>query len=329
MNVLLVNIDSEFNIAIRKLYKHYNIPGNYVEMINIGMDGYPSNRYEYISGLGFDKVFVSNIFDVNMNKYEVVGCEDVTIGGIGSINPSMKLPPEIDELEPFYFDYEDTSYESVTRGCIRNCYFCKVPKYEGKLVFKNTVEKVVGKHRKAKFLDNNILAYEKHMDVFEYLIGHDIRCDFNQGLDFRLANHENTEMLSRLNYNGDYIFAFDDPKYQPLLEKKLEILKTYISQDWKLKFYIYHNKNMPVEQLISRVEWCRSNKCKPYVMRDINCWEDNNNPFFIDYAAYCNQPEMFKKMSFEEFMEGTRHPNNPQRVDKVLKIYNKHKGGIV
>jgi hypothetical protein len=157
------------------------------------------------------------------------------------------------------------------------------------------------------------------MEVFQYLIERNIRCDFNQGLDFRLVNNQNAKLLSMLNYEGEYIFAFDDPKYQRLLEEKLKILKQYISKDWKLKFYIYHNKDMNISQLIGRVEWCRKNRCLPYVMRDINCWEAPEKNFYIDYAAYCNQPGFFKKMDFEVFLN-KRHKNT-ERIKQSLKIY--------
>ena len=37
-------------------------------------------------------------------------------------------------------------------------------------------------------------------------------------------------------------------------------------------------------------------------MRDLDCWKSDNKHFLIDYAAYCNQPSMFKKLTFEEFL---------------------------
>lgn len=318
MKILLVNVDSKFNLAIRRMYNYFK-SDNEVDMVDLKFDGYPSKKYKEINGIGYDRVYVSNIFDVNMHKYHVVNCDHVIIGGIGSINPNLKLPTEIENTDPFYFDHEDTSYGFITRGCIWKCGFCKVPKYEGELKFYNTVQSVI-KHKKVKFMDNNILAYSGHMEVFQYLIDYDIRCDFNQGLDFRMINRKNAQLLSQLNYEGEYIFAFDDPKYQNLLEEKLKIIKQYISKDWKLKFYIYHNKNMDISQLISRAEWCRKNKALPYFMRDIDCWESENNNFFIDYAAYCNQPGFFKKMDFETFLN-KRH-KNIERINESLKIYN-------
>lgn len=317
MKILLVNVDSRFNIAIRRMYNYFK-NDNEVTMIDLGFDGYPSKKYKVIDGTGYDRVYVSNIFDVNMHKYHVKNCNDVVIGGIGSINPDLKLPEEIEKTDPFYFDDEEISYGFITRGCIRNCSFCKVPKHEGKLKVYNSIESII-KHKKVKFLDNNILAYDKHMEVFQYLIDRNIRCEFNQGLDFRLVKHQNAKLLSMLNYEGEYIFAFDDPKYQPLLEEKLKILKQYISKDWKLKFYIYHNKDMDIKQLINRVEWCRDNKCLPYVMRDINCWDAEEKNFYIDYAAYCNQPSFFKKMDFETFLY-KRHKDT-KRIKQSLKIY--------
>jgi len=317
MKMLLVNVDSKFNIAIRRIYNFYKNE-NDVSMIDLKFKGYPSKKYKVIDGSDYDRVYVSNIFDVNKEKYRVINCDDVIIAGIGSKNPDIKLSEAIEKTDPFYYEDEDTSYGFITRGCIRNCYFCKVPKFEGKLKFYNTVESII-KHKKVKFFDNNILAYSKHCEVFQYLIDRNIRCDFNQGLDFRLINNKNASLLSQLNYDGNYIFAFDDIKYKPLLEAKLKIIKMYIQKDWQLKFYVYQNKDMEISQLIERVEWCRSNHCLPYVMRDINCWDSINKNFYIDYAAYCNQPSFFKKIDFETFLY-KRHINN-ERISESLRIY--------
>lgn len=324
MKILLVNVDSRWNMAIRKMYNFYR-KEHEVEMIDLKFSGYPHKRTKVIDGTGYDKVFVSNLFDINKDRVSVINCPDVQFGGIGSNNPHLQLPLEIEMTEPFYYPDEDTSYGFITRGCIRNCWFCKVPRFEGKLKEYNTVESVV-KHKKVKFLDNNILAYPDHMKVFQWLLDHpEIKCEFNQGLDFRLVNDENLDALSRLNYMGEYIFAFDEPKYQPLLEKKLKLIKKYISKPWKLKFYIYYHPSMDLKQLIERVEWCRDRECLPYVMRDIACWDCDNKEFLIDYAAYCNQAGHFKKMTFPQFLE-KRNLKQKRRMNS-LKIYIEAGGG--
>lgn len=320
MKILLVNVDSRFNLAIRRMYNYFK-KDNEVDMKDLKLNGYPGNKHIEVNAWGYDKVFCSNIFEINQNRFTVLGCENVVYGGIGSINPNLKLDKEIEETEPFYYDHEDTSYGFITRGCIRNCWFCKVPKHEGKLKAYNSIENIV-KHKKVKFLDNNILAYDKHMEILKYLADKKIRCEFNQGLDFRLITPENAEALSKLNYMGEYIFAFDDPKYEPLLEKQLIIIKEYIPKDWKLKFFIYQADGMDISQLIKRVEWCRNNKCLPYVMRDINCYEAKEKNFYTDYAAYCNQPSFFKTIDFETFLN-KRHKKE-ERIQQTLNIYNKY-----
>ena len=328
MKILLVNVDSRWNMAIRKMYNYYR-HDHEVDMIDLGFGGYPHKRTKVIDGAGYDKIFISNIFDLNKDRVTVTNCDDVTFGGIGSNNPHLQLPCEIEMTEPFYFEDEDTSHGFITRGCIRNCWFCKVPKFEGKLKAYNTVESIV-KHKKVKFYDNNILAYPEHMQVFRWLLDHpDIKVEFNQGLDFRLVNDENLEALSRLNYMGEYIFAFDEPKYQPLLEKKLALIKKYIPKPWKLKFYIYYHPSMDLNQLFSRVEWCRERECLPYVMRDAACWDCDLKDFLIDYAAYCNQPGWWKNMTFPQFLlkrQQGKHINEARRVND-LKIYEQNGGG--
>lgn len=327
MKILLVNVDSRWNMAIRKMYAYFQAQKHDVEMIDLNFSGYPHSKTAEIDAHDYDEVYVSNIFRRNAYNVKILNCAKVEFGGIGSRNPEKNLPCQIERMDPFYYPEENTDYIFITRGCIRNCWFCLVPKYEGSLREYNPDFSRMIKHKKVKFLDNNILAYEKHCEVFQYLISKNIRCEFNQGLDFRLVNDENLKLLSQLNYMGEYIFAFDDPKYEKLLNAKLKLIKKYIPEDWKLKFYIYFNAEcMDPALLISRVEWCRKNKCLPYIMRDENCWNSPMKNFLIDYAGYCNQPKYFKNITFEEFLHerhGKRYkkPNN-KRIQTSLKEYN-------
>lgn len=326
MRILLVNADSRWNMAIRKMYTWYTRLGHEVEMRDLGLSGYPHKRRVTIDASDFDEVYVSNIFEQNAHRVTVENCDRVVFGGIGSRDPDLKLPAEIESTEPYYAPGEKISYGFITRGCIRNCWFCKVPKHEGKLQAYNTVESIVRgvPGEVVKFLDNNILAYPHHMEVFQWLIDRGTRCEFNQGLDFRLVNDENLDALARLNYVGEYIFAFDDPKYQKLLDKKIVQIKKHIPKPWKLKFYIYYHPDMDLAQLFDRVEWCREHECLPYVMRDAACWECDQRDFLIDYASYCNQPGAFKRASFPEYLAWRNYHGNisKERARQSEAIYN-------
>ena len=121
------------------------------------------------------------------------------------------MPDEIEKLAPDYSVYpdNDTSYGFITRGCIRNCGFCYVPKKEGNIKKVCDIDQIV-RHKKVEFLDNNILAYPTHKVILQELIDKKIKCSLNQGLDIRLIDRENSTLLSKLRYMGCYIFAFDD-----------------------------------------------------------------------------------------------------------------------
>lgn len=321
MKILLVNADCKWNLAIRRMYSYYS-KEHMVDMVDLNLPGYPHSHTLNIDGKEYDRVYISIVFEVNKNRVTVTNCGWVEYGGIGSAYPDRKLPWEVESTPPFYHEGENTARGFITRGCIRNCWFCKVHRHEGGIKLYNSVEEVVGRYKRASFLDNNILAYDKHKEVLQYLIDNNIRCNFEQGIDFRLVTDENLELLSKLSYIGEYTFAFDDPSYRKVLDEKIVMIKKWIPKPWRVKFYVYHHPSMSLVDLVSRVEWCRSHECLAYVMRDLSCWDcdvDERN-FITSYTAYCNQPGIFKKMSFPEFVN-KRH-NSKVRIEKEIEIYN-------
>jgi len=320
--VLLIDVDSKIpNIALMKVSTYYKSKGYVVELKKLNHSYYPKEKNQcLIDGKGYDKIFVSIIFKINRNIVRVINCKDVMIGGVGYCLHT-DLPKEIKVCENDYSIYPDNdcSYGFLTRGCIRNCYFCVVPEKEGMIHKDNNIKDIV-RHKKVKFMDNNILAYKGHKELLQELINKKIRCQFNQGLDIRLINDQNAELLSKLNYMGEYIFAFDSIQDEEQVTKKLKLIKKYIKKDWKLKFYIYCNPDMNIkDDVVYRVDWCKRNKVLPYLMRDQSCWNNKNRDFYIDLCAWCNQVSFFKKITFSQFME--KRTKNITRISKSVKIY--------
>ena len=54
-------------------------------------------------------------------------------------------------------------------------------------------------------------------------------------------------------------------------------------------------------------------------MRDISCWDSEHSKFYIDLAAWCNQPGLFKKLTFQEFI--IKRTNNKERQNKSIMLY--------
>jgi len=319
--ILLVDVDSKIpNLALMKLSTYYKNKGYEVALERLGLDGIPHKRNRsIINAEGFEKVFVSIIFTMNKDIPQIIGCKDIELGGVG-YDLKVKLPQEIDDCEEDYSIYpkSEFSYGFITRGCIRKCPFCVVWKKEGKIHKYREIDQIV-KHKKVKFLDNNILAYSKCEEILQELIDKKIRCQFNQGIDVRLMTEKRAELLCKLNYIGEFFFAFDDIKDKEIIDKKFKLFKKYLSKNWKVRFYVYCNAETPIKDVVYRVEWCKRNKVLVFFMRDKNCWKSKNKSFYSDLASFCQSIRFFKNWSFEKFMEA--RTNNPKRRREHIEKY--------
>ena len=314
---MLIDADSTIpNLALMKLSTYYKNKGYTIDLFKLYLPYYPNRKKRHISidTHQYDKVFCSVIFDGNL---DYIHGDNIQFGGTG-FNLTTVLSDEIEYGEVDYSIYPnvDTSYGFITRGCIRNCYFCKVPEKEGMIHQVNQISDIV-RHKKVKFMDNNILALPCHEEILEELVHLQIKCQFNQGLDLRLLTAANSELLSELNYLGEYTFAFDDIKYMSTVEKQLKLIEW--RKPWRTKFFVYVHPKMPLKDTILRVEWLKERELLPYVMRDISCWESEYNKFYIDLAGWANQPGIFKLLTFEDYLD--RRHKNKGRVSKHRKLY--------
>ena len=134
MKVLLVQADGKLpNLALMKLSRYHKDRGDAVVL----------EAYKRSPGFDIhkpDRVYIPCIFTNNAPKaldvkrfYGQLGVE-VIIGGSG-IDLTTKLEPEIEILKPDYDLYPnlEQSMGFTTRGCIRECKFCIVPKKEGNI----------------------------------------------------------------------------------------------------------------------------------------------------------------------------------------------------
>lgn len=311
MKVAILDIDSKIpNLALMKIAAYHHAAWDRYDFFKFNYSAYPRKskpKTIVFDGTGYDIVYASIIFTTNQDCLEVKNCPNVVIGGSG-YDLKKELPSEIAELPPRYSLYEkygiDSGFGFITRGCIRNCYFCFVPKKEGKLKFNCDFDIIADtKFDRIELMDNNILAYPNHKEQFRKIIKSGKQVSFNQGLDIRLIDDENSELLSKMRYKGEYTFAFDDVKSRPVIEERYEVVKRYIQADWKVRFFIYcHPTETTMRDIKERILWCRDNKALPYIMRDFACYTDKHSDFYTDLASWCNQPGIFKNMTFRQFL---------------------------
>lgn len=150
--------------------------------------------------LTYDKVYSSKVFTFTPeNPY----LPPETIRGGTGYGIYEDLPDEIDAMFPDYSIYPNVNYAIgfLTRGCIRKCPWCVVPRKEGHIRPYRTWREIKRPDsRDIVFMDNNVLACPHGIDQMKDMIGEPIRIDFNQGLDARLITDDVADILSRLKW---------------------------------------------------------------------------------------------------------------------------------
>ncbi|MBI0582461.1 MAG: hypothetical protein JET69_05535 [Methanomassiliicoccales archaeon] len=121
---------------------------------------------------------------------------DIHIGlheGADTYLPAYDILEQVDRWKGW-----DASIVFTSRGCIRKCPFCVVPKMEGKLrSVAPDIEKFIHpNHKKVILWDNNFLASPDWKNVLTTLKEGGWKVDFNQGLDARLIDEEKAAMLA-------------------------------------------------------------------------------------------------------------------------------------
>lgn len=166
--------------------------------------------------------FISGLLDqppatsLQLDEFEEeLYADDTTSPPIESLVPDYSI---LDQVE-YKYPVSDAYFLYASRGCIRTCSFCGVPKLEGGLretpsitAIVREIERRYGEKKDITFMDNNITASPRFKEIIDEVVdlgfgrGATIlrrgtaiqrRVDFNQGVDAReLA--KNPELMKQL-----------------------------------------------------------------------------------------------------------------------------------
>lgn len=283
MKILLVNLDSTIpNLALAKIAKYHTDKGDEV------IWDMPIVKY--------DKAYVSCVF--TKNKHLAMEWQGkAEIGGSG-FDLQKTLPPEIEEVKP------RINLGFTTRGCIRKCSFCIVPRKEGGIrIVGDLLDLWDGKSKNVVMLDNNILALPEHFAlVCHQARENKIRIDFNQGLDHRLLTDDIAKVIKKAPMIENR-FAYDHPSYKSTVQKAFDILdRNGITRS---NWYVLVGYNTTPDEDLERLNFIKSqgNGHRAYVQRYETC---KGNRFYIDLAGWACQRKFFVKKTFEQFVEAKR-----------------------
>ena len=288
---------------------------------------------DYESIQSYDKVFISKVFTDTEVPEWVLNQKNVQYGGTGFFyDKADPLPPEIEHIMPDYNLYNsfvrneiksgkkqadfkfytDYSIGFLTRGCFRHCDFCVNKNYNQSVAHSPLAEFYDSSRKKICFLDDNFLACRNWRRILEEVIAINKPFQFRQGLDERLLTHEKCELLFNARYDGNFTFAFDNIADYDLIEEKLKLIREHTNK--QMRFYVLcgfdrNNKydlsfwKQDLYDTFKRIELLMRYKCIPYLMR-FNMYEQS--PYrgtYITLARWCNQPSLFKRLSFAEFIQ--------------------------
>ena len=216
------------NLALAKIAGYHRSLGDEVEW------------YEPLAE-DFDIVYMSKVFTFTPDYEYPIHARTVVRGGTG-YDIHSTLPQEIDDCQPDYTIYpnvpNDTAYGFLTRGCPNKCFWCVVPKKEGRVRSYWDIDRVANGRKNVVLMDNNFLAagdYAKSQ--LKRIIERRYRIDFNQALDARLLTEDFAELLAQVRWiNSRIRFGCDTHAQIAECERAMNLLREH---GYKGEFFLY------------------------------------------------------------------------------------------
>lgn len=214
------------------------------------------------------------------------------------------LPYEIEHSYPDYGIYpnltKDTAYGFLTRGCPRGCGFCGVAEKEGRKSYKVAdLSEFWNGQKNIVLLDPNILACREHLDLLRQLVDSGAKVDITQGLDIRLTNKNNIDLINLLKIKEIH-FAWDNPEddLKPYFEH-YKALAQHKPHGQYGAVYCLTNFGSTMEQNLYRVYTLRDMGFDPYIM----IYDKPNAPREIRLLQrWCNNRMIFRSCPrFEDY----------------------------
>lgn len=289
MKIGLIDVDGHNghpNLALMRLSSWHKAQGDSVNWWN-GFEHY-------------DRVYMSKVFTFTPDMDTVIDADEVIRGGTG-YKDYGSLPPEIEKTYPDYSIYPNfkAAIGFLTRGCIRNCPWCIVPRKEGKIRPAATWQEIKRPDsREIVFLDNNVLACDHGLQQIEEMGEQPVWVDFNQGLDARLITPEVAKLLARLHWIRFVRMSCDTKAMIPWVEQAVVNMVNAGIPVWRMWSYVLVQDIWEAYDVVMKLDLLGITPfAQPY--RDY----DGGEPSDIQkcFARWVNCKKLFKSCTWEEY----------------------------
>lgn len=309
MRIGLIDVDGHNfpNLALMKLSAYHKAKGDTVEWYDIFQDH-------------FDIVYMAKVFTHTVDYGQVIPNADKIIKGGTGYDVNSRLPEEAEKIVPDYSIYQfiddKTAYGFLTRGCIRKCPWCVVPRKEGNIhPYQDVDEIAINGRTNLILMDNNILAAGDYgIQQLEKIAAKGYKVDFNQAMDARLVTDDIAKVLARIKWkDGRIRFACDTKAQIKECEKVIDMLTKHgFSGD----FFMYTILIGDIDECYKRTHyWWKRNKqeraadprrlrcitiaAQPYL--DFTSTRYNITQWQKDMAEWANMRQYFNSSDFMEY----------------------------
>jgi hypothetical protein len=287
MRVGLVSVEhNNFpNLALMKLSAYHKALGDTVELTTIGK---------------YDRIYMSKVFSYTKENFPFLSSPDIRRGGTG-YGVFENLPEEIEHICPDYSLYTSSkAYGFLTRGCIRNCKWCVVPKKEGKLVPNADIEEFISDKKEAILMDNNVLASSHGLAQIEKIVKMKVKVDFNQGLDARIIvdNPEIAKLLAKVKWLTPLRMACDSLSQIDSIEKATILLREAGATP---KNYFIYVLVQDIQDALLRIEFLRNLKLDPFAQPYRDFENNHIDPELKHFARWVNHKATFRSCTGEDY----------------------------
>jgi len=318
LKIGLIDFDSKIpNLALMKIstfYKNQNI--------EVLLNNFPKN---------VDKVYCSVLFTWNRLKAEklqsVYG--NIEYGGTGWDLKTV-LPEEIEKCIPDYnlYSIEDIASRMkgigtkehklkkaeeivnagmgfTSRGCVRNCGFCFVPKKEGNFKDVAEIKDLINPKSNVLILhDNNITADPFCIDKLHEIRDRKLVVDINQGCDVRLMNDDIAKAMSEVKHLRSIHYAWDLMGFESQVMDGIKTLSKYI-KPYRHMCFMLVGYNTSFEEDMYRFRKLAEMKIDPFVM----IYNKEGDIRLKHFARWVNS-RIYKTCKFNEYYPWVKAERN-------------------
>lgn len=306
----LIDVDSKIpNLALMKISSYFKSMGEKVEFVQVGKtyekifasaiftrlknecDKLKEHYGDKISigGTGYDlKKNLDKCIEYSKPDYDLYTAEEIAsrMKGIGTKEHKLKKAKEI----------VNAGMGFTSRGCVRECGFCFVPKKEGKFHDVANISDLINPKSNILILhDNNLTADPYCIDKLHEIRDRKLIVDINQGCDVRLVSDDIAKALSEVKHLRSVHYAWDLMGFENQVMDGIKTLSKYI-KPYRHMCFMLVGFNTSFEEDMYRFRKLAELGVDPFVM----IYNQIPNVKLHHFARWVNS-RIYKKCSFDEY----------------------------